>query len=211
MVLGAICLVVYMQRFEEQASGGALVPIVVAARDLPLGTVLTEQMLGVRDVPERYVDGRHTPAPAARRVLGIRVSTQVRASESVLWTDLANYEQGRDLSSLVREGMRAVTIHADPASSFGGLLRPGDRVDVLLTTERSEQRTTSSILQNVLVLATGRDTGGPRTGEEGGPARVLQITLAVTPDQSQTLALAEAQGTLTLALRNPEDITIIEG
>jgi pilus assembly protein CpaB len=107
--------------------------------------------------------------------------------------------------------MRAVTIHADPASSFGGLLRPGDRVDVLLTVERADQRTTSSILQNVLVLATGRDTGGPRTGEEGAAPRVSQITLAVNPDQSQVLALAESQGTLTLALRNPEDITIIEG
>ncbi len=209
MLVGAVCLLLYMQRFEREASGGALIPLVAARQELPLGTELTEAMLVVREVPERYVEGRHVQARDLQRILGIPVTSEIHAGESVLWTDLANSEQRRDLSSLVRPGMRAVTIPADPRSTFGGLLRPGDRVDVLLTAERGDQQVTTTILQNVLVLATGRDTGGGR--REEAELRASQVTLGVTLDQGQTLATADAEGTLTLVLRHPGDITLVEG
>jgi len=209
MIVGAVCLLLYMQRFEREASGGALIPIVAARQELLLGTELTEAMLVVREVPERYVEGRHVQARDLQRILGIPVTSEVHAGESVLWTDLANAEQRRDLSALVRPGLRAVTIAADPRATFGGLLRPGDRVDVLVTTERGEQQVTTTILQNVLVLATGRDTGGGR--REEAETRAGQVTLGVTLDQGQTIATADAEGTLTLVLRHPADITVVEG
>lgn len=209
MLVGAVCLLLYMQRFEREASGGVLIPIVAARQDLPLGTELTEAMLVVREVPSRYVEGRHVQASDLPRILGIPVTSEIHAAESVLWTDLANSEQRRDLSSLVRPGLRAVTVPADPRSTFGGLLRPGDRVDVLLTAERGDQQVTTTILQNVLVLATGRDTGGGR--REEAEVRASQVTLGVTLDQGQTLATADAEGTLTLVLRHPADITLVEG
>jgi pilus assembly protein CpaB len=209
MLVGAVCLLLYMQRFEREASGGALIPIVAARQELPLGTEVTEAMLVVREVPARYVEGRHVQARDLQRILGIPVTSEVHAGESVLWTDLANAEQRRDLSSLVRPGLRAVTIAADSRSTFGGLLRPGDRVDVLVTTERGDQQVTTTILQNALVLATGRDTGDGR--REESDARASQVTLGVTLDQGQTLATADAEGTLTLVLRHPADITLVEG
>lgn len=207
--VGVVALVLYQERFERAASGGPPVSIVVAAQDLPLGTVLREDVLGARDLPEAYVEPRHIPASEAHRILGLRVSSAVRASESLLWTDLANSEQRRDLSGLVDEGQRGFTIRADDTSTFGGLLRPGDRVDVLLTLEQGSTRETAPILQNLLVLATGGDTGG--RARPAAPGRTAnQVTLAVTLAQSQTLALAQQQGQISLALRNPEDIRVVD-
>lgn len=208
-------LLLYMQRFEEEASGGAPVSVLVARRDIPLGAAITQDLLGSQTIPQSYVEDRHIPASEASRIIGVRVTSGVRANESLLWTDLATTtEQRRDLSALVRSGMRAITIRADVSASFGGLLRPGDRVDVLLTAEREPRNhVTIPLLQNLLVLASGRDTGAPvRPGERRTQASgtVNQVTLSVTLEQAAVLALSQEQGRLTLALRNPEDIHTID-
>ena len=94
-------------------------PTVVAAADIPLGTVLTDRMLGVRYMPEAYVEFRHIRARDASRIIGVRMSMEVKANESILWSDLATTTgERRDLSSLVRSGMRAITIRADATSGF---------------------------------------------------------------------------------------------
>lgn len=212
MSVGVVALVLYQERFERNASGGDPVPVLVAAQDIPLGTVLSDEMLGIRNLPESYVEPRHIPASESERVLGLRVSSAVRATESLLWTDLANSEQRRDLSSLVQEGMRAFTIRADGTSSFGGLLRPGDRVDVLLTIDNGNESQTAPIAQNLLVLAAGQDTGGRPVGTAPATrsADVNQITLSVTLEQSQTLALGQQRGDISLVLRNPDDIRTVD-
>jgi pilus assembly protein CpaB len=208
--LGVVCLVLYQERFERERSGGEPVPVLMAARDIPLSTLLTPQMLAVHEIPEAYVEPRHIRASEAERIMGLRVSSAVRANESLLWTDLADSEQRRDLSGLVPEGMRAFTIRSDPTSSFGGLLRPGDRVDVLLTVERGSEHETGPIAQNLLVLATGRDTGAQDGSSVSAGSSPSQITLGVSLEQSQTLALGQQRGTVALVLRNPEDIRIVE-
>lgn len=216
-VAGLVMLFLYMQRFEEEASGGPPVMVLVATRDIPLGSPISEDMLGSRPLPQSYVEDRHIPASEAQRIIGVRVTSGVKGGESLLWTDLATTtEQRRDLSALVRNGMRAITIRADVSASFGGLLRPGDRVDLLLTIERGESRdehVTLPLLQNLLVLASGRDTGGQQRPGERRTTRsgsVNQVTLSVTLEQAAVVALAQEQGNLTLVLRNPDDIAVVE-
>ena len=214
-VAGLVILFLYMQRFEEEASGGPAIMVVVATRDIPLGTALSQDMLGTRPLPQSYVEDRHIPASEAQRIIGVRVTSGVRGGESLLWTDLATTsEQRRDLSALVRNGMRAITIRADVTASFGGLLRPGDRVDALLTVPREQrQHVTIPLLQNLLVLASGRDTGAPvRPGERRSSSQgsINQVTLSVTLEQAGVLALAQEQGRMTLVLRNPDDIAVVE-
>jgi len=223
-------LFLYMKRFEAEASGGPPVLVMMAMTKIPLGAAITRQMVGTRPLPSAFLEERHIRATDAERIYGVRVSMGVNANESVLWTDLATTsEQRRDLSALVRNGQRAITVRAGQTSSFGGMLRPGDRVDVLLTADRpgaatvagvgdlSMSRVTIPLLQNLLVLAVGRDTGGEQVGAAGGrPAggrgpQLNQVTLSATVAQSSILTYAADRGELTLILRNPDDITILDG
>lgn len=228
--LGLTLLLFYKKRFETEASGGEPIPVLIAQQDIPLGTALTEGMLGVRRIPQAYLEDRFIRYSDLRRVLGVRVSMGLRANQTVMWTDLATASDARrDLSSLIATGMRAITVRADVSNSFGGLLRPGDRVDVLATLSRTGQendRVTIPLIQNVLVLATNRDTGGEAqrdtvngtTNTSGNPGEVSQITLSVSMEEAALLMYAADRGGgggrhlgLALVLRNPEDIAIIEG
>jgi pilus assembly protein CpaB len=211
MVLGAACLVVYMQQYERHVTGGQYMSIAVVTQDVPLGTPLRDEMLATQEMPVRYVEQRNVLAADLPRVRGVRVSSALRAGEALLWSDLVTSEEHRDLSSLVRDGQRAVSIEADVTSTFGGLLRPGDRVDVVMTTRHGQTDVANTILQNVLVLATGNDIGADLRRDESRSARASQVTLSMTLEQSQTLAVAAARGALTLVLRNPDDITVVEG
>lgn len=214
--VGVALLLIYKQRFEEQASGGAPVAVLMATQDIPLGTVLTDRVLGVRQIPEAYVEFRHIRAEDASRIIGVRVSLEVKANESILWTDLATTSgEQRNLSSLVRSGMRAITIRADASSAFGGLLRPGDRVDAFLTVSPDDGadngRVTIPLLQNVIVLAVGQDTGAFQDGRpRARSASSHQVTLSVTVSQAQLVAFAQDRGRLNLVLRNPDDIAVVE-
>jgi pilus assembly protein CpaB len=215
-LFGAGLLVLYKQRFEEEASGGVPVPVLMAVQDIPLGSIVTDRMLGVRRIPESYVEFRHIRASDAPRIIGVRVSMEIKANESILWSDLATTSgERRDLSSLVRNGMRAITIRADATSAFGGLLRPGDRVDAFLTLSRDGDeagRMTIPLLQNVIVLAVGQDTGATDQSTETRrrSGAVSQVTLSVTVAQAQVVAFATERGRLSLVLRNPDDIAVLE-
>ncbi|MBK8697029.1 MAG: Flp pilus assembly protein CpaB [Deltaproteobacteria bacterium] len=227
--LGLVLLLLYKQRFEAEASGGVPVRVLIAVQDIPLGAALSENMMGYRLIPQAYLEDRFIRYSDVRRIIGVRVSNGLRANQTVMWTDLATASDARrDLSSLVSTGMRAITVRADITNSFGGLLRPGDRVDVLGTLSRTggeNDRVTIPLLQNVLVLAAGRDTGGEAqrqtvNGTAGGntPVEISQITLSVSMEEAQLLTYAADRGGaggrhtgLTLVLRNPEDIAILEG
>ena len=228
--LGLVLLLLYKQRFEAEASGGVPVRVLIAVQDIPLGAALSENMMGYRLIPQAYLEDRFIRYSDVRRIIGVRVSNGLRANQTVMWTDLATASDARrDLSSLVSTGMRAITVRADITNSFGGLLRPGDRVDVLGTLSRTGNegdRVTIPLLQNVLVLAAGRDTGGEAqrqtvngtTGGGSAPVEISQITLSVSMEEAQLLTYAADRGGaggrhtgLTLVLRNPEDIAILEG
>ncbi|MBX3250765.1 MAG: Flp pilus assembly protein CpaB [Myxococcales bacterium] len=218
-IVGVALFFLYMQRFENEATGGEPVEVLMARSDIRIGEPLTTQKLGTRRIPQAYLEDRHVLASDKERVLGIRLGNAVRANQSVLWTDLATTtSERRDLSTLLRAGMRALTVRTGQTSAFGGLLRAGDRVDVLLTATRPNSETdrvTIPLLQNILVLAVGADTGGPDLSDDQQEAaaerRGREVSLAVTLDQATMLTHAKDRGQIQLVLRNPVDDTIIEG
>jgi Flp pilus assembly protein CpaB len=209
--LGGVALAqMYLSRLEDEVTGGVRIPVLIAAKDLKPGTILRDSLLGVRSVPQAYVGERNIYARDAKKVVGIRVSTLVKANEPVLWSDIATLSQpGRDLSSSIQEGKRALSL-SGRSSTFDGLLRPGDRVDILFTPSTGTD--TSTLLQNILVLAVGGDI---QQEDNDSNKKIFMgrksVTVSVSMEEGQLLTQAERQGTLKLVLRNPEDIELLEG
>lgn len=204
LLLGAGLLRLYLDRYEQAIAGGPTVRVLALAKDAALGESLERGMLSVRELPQSYLESRHVHAAELDRVLGARLAVAARATETLLWTDLASLREGaRRLSALVPEGMRAFALK--PAvQAQTGLLTPGDRVDVLVTPNGAAGPSlyAQSVAESLLVLAVGEDlgaAGATRTSRQG------LVTLAATPEQCLRLAAAERQGALRLVLRNPDE------
>jgi pilus assembly protein CpaB len=212
-VIGFVLLSIYVRQFQREASGGDPVELLAMRQDVAAGAPLTEQMLVVRTLPERYLEGRQVLASDLPRVLGVRASIGLEANQTLLWTDLATTSHDRSsFSSRIPKGMRAMSVAGLGRRAFGNLMRPGDRVDVLLTKAKtgSEARVvTVPLLQNILVLAVGSSFGA--TVEEDSPLRSDAVTLLVTIDQASLIAQARRDGALSFVLRNEDDLEINEG
>jgi pilus assembly protein CpaB len=212
-VIGFVLLSIYVRQFQREASGGDPVELLAMRQDVAADAPLTEQMLVVRTLPERYLEGRQVLASDLPRVLGVRASIGLEANQTLLWTDLATTSHDRSsFSSRIPKGMRAMSVAGMGRRAFGNLMRPGDRVDVLLTKAKtgSEARVvTVPLLQNILVLAVGSSFGA--TVEEDSPLRSDTVALLVTIDQASLIAQARRDGALSFVLRNEDDLEINEG
>ncbi len=201
----------YFMRLEAEVSGGAKIPILIAAEDVPAGGLLTESALAVREIPRAYVEGRSVPSVELKNVLGAHVASGLRAGETLLWTDLSKFSgRARVLSGLVDGGMRGVAIDGRDAD-FDGLLRPGDRVDVLCTTGDGAESpgATVTLLQNILVLSVGGSID--RANKTDNARWRAGVVLGATVEQAQLLTQAEQRGHLSLTLRNQDDIAVVDG
>ena len=142
---------------------------------------------------------------------GRTILASVQAGEPLLNTKLADRDAGRGLAALVPEGMRAVTIQTSRvASNVAGFVLPGNRVDVLLTLRGGNHDATgggssTTLLQAVEILAVDQRLDAP-TENRVDPKLLRSVTLLVTPDQAGLLDLGQNMGTLSLSLRNPEDL-----
>lgn len=183
------------------ASSEPMIDVIVAADDLQVGTKIDEHDIKIIKIPLSAL-----PAGAPRRrsdVIGHGVIIPMTKGEFILSIKLAGDNAGAGLPSLITNGMRAVSVRVNEVVSVAGFVTPGTRVDVLLTgtpTGGNEQESTT-ILQNVLVLASGHTLERTSTGEAQNTA---VITLLVTPEDAEKLALAST-GKIQLALRNPLD------
>lgn len=207
---GAILLAIYLHRFQSQARGGALVALLALRRDVPATEPLTEDMFVAHGVPESYVESRQVRASEMGRVLGVRTAIDLETNQTLAWTDLSTTPREQtSLSARVPPGMRAMSIEQPAGKGFSSLITPGDRVDVLHTRERPDSRgsaVTIALLQNVLVLAVGNRIAA--TYPEPVVAGHDTVTLLLTVKQAALLAHAERGGSLSLILRNSDDLEI---
>ena len=177
--------------------------IVLLARSLPVGAVLTERDLKVVSWP-----GDAVPSGYIRSVkdaVGRGVITPVAENEPLLEGKVSTKDAGGGLSIIIRDGMRAVSVRVDEIIGVAGFVIPGTRVDVMLTLDKGPNRPqaiTKTLLQNVQTLAAGQSV---TRDKEGKPQTVTVITLLVSPDDAELLALAAKEGRLQLALRNTLD------
>jgi len=175
---------------------------VIASKDLPVGTVLKEE-----DVRLIAWPGDAIPVGLIRtkgEAVGRGVVTAVRFNEPFLESKLAPRGTGGGMPILITEGMRALSIRVDDVAAVAGFVIPGTRVDMLLTMtpQGSSEPVTKAIMQNLQALAAGQSI---QVDAEGKPQQVPVLTLLVTPEQAETLALASGQGRIQMALRNALD------
>lgn len=178
------------------------VEVIVAASDLQVGARVEDKDIRIIKIPPADL-----PPSAPRRrsdVLGHGVIIPISKGEFILPNRLAAENAGAGLPSLIPPGMRAVSVRVNEVVSVAGFVTPGTRVDVLLTGAPggSGEQQTTTVLQNVAVLASGHTLERTSTGEAQNTA---VITLLVTPDDAQRLTLASSEGHIQLALRNPLD------
>jgi len=187
---------------KSGAGGDPGVDVMVAANDLQVGARVEEHDIKIIRIP-----GGDLPPGSPRKrseVIGHGVIIPISRGEFILPNRLAAENAGSGLPSLIPPGMRAVSVRVNEVVSVAGFVTPGTRVDVLLTgtpSNNGDQETTT-VLQNVAVLASGHTLERTSTGEAQNTA---VITLLVSPDDAQRLTLASSQGHIQLALRNPLD------
>ena len=225
---------------QERDGNGALAPgpaiapvtVAVAAQDIPAGQLITSGMLRSVELPPDAVLA--AALPAVDLAVGRVARIPIYAGEQLVPDKLATV--GGDANSLghrVPEGMRALAVHVDKVIGAGGLLRPGDRVDVLaVVTDPSASaraggsvvRQALTIAQNVAVLAVEQElvnvpAAPPAAGSADGtlvdqpeaqPAGTV-ATLAVTPRAAEEIFLAEEGGAIRLAVRAPGDVAVVAG
>ncbi len=202
---GFLAVHAYVARFEHMARGGALIPVVIATRDLAEGEMVQADDFGVREMPERFVESRHVRADQLGSVLGVRLTSTVLSNEVLLWNDVSSPLIGpRSLAQYLQDGMRALTLQGQT----DGLLTPGDRVDIQHTAIFQGQRQTTRILvQNAIVIAAGTQIGPlpPRADENSVAYRGIGVTVSVLPQQAAFLVMADRTGEISFLARNPSD------
>ncbi|MGC1450460.1 MAG: Flp pilus assembly protein CpaB [Candidatus Sulfotelmatobacter sp.] len=204
LALGFVASVYVYKNLQSGKGSGAEtgVDVIVAADDLQVGAKVDEHDIKIIKIPAADL-----PPTSPRRkadVLGHGVIIPISKGEFILPNRLAAENAGAGLPSLIPPGMRAVSVRVNEVVSVAGFVTPGTRVDVLLTGTpggAGEQQTTT-VLQNVTVLASGHTLERTSTGEAQNTA---VITLLVSPDDAQRLTLASSEGHIQLALRNPVD------
>ena len=139
-------------------------------------------------------------------IVGRGVIVNIVKNEPILPAKLASKEAGAGLPPVIPEGMRAVSVRVNEVIGVAGYVLPGTRVDVLATaspTNDPKDMTTKVVLANVQVLTAG--TRMEQDQKDGKPVQVTVVTMSVTPEQAERLALASTEGKIQLALRNPLD------
>ncbi len=181
--------------------------IVVAAADLSLADTVTSQHIRLVDWPKASVPPGvlRTAAEAEGRV----VRSSIVAGEPLIEGKLAPQLAGRGgiMPMLIPEGQRGVTIRVDDAMRESGFVLPNSRVDVLVSMPKagSSEKIAKVILQDVTVLAAGQTV----EMKDNKPVTNTTVTLALTPQQVERLAVAQSEGRLMLVQRNLRDTQFV--
>src|SRR5881397_769831 len=185
------------------------ITVAAAARDLPIG-----KRIEAADLKLVTLDRKDLPRGVFLKtsdVVGRAVAVPIFAGEIVLNAKLSTKGSGDGLTALIEPGMRAVSVQVNEISGVSGFIQPGTRVDVLFTrTFSNGDAATITILQNVKVLAYGRQLDPSAKVDQRDTNRPTVATLLVSREQAEKLVLAEQRGRIQLALRNALDDQITE-
>lgn len=199
------------QREQRKSDQLQLVQVLVASRPLEFGTVLTAQNTKLVGWPAGSL-----PQGAFKTSIGVvnnpkgpRVALlPIAVGEPILTTKISGIDGRASISALLPDGMRAVAVSVDAVTGVGGLISPGDVVDVIVTREMAGQdaddkdQMTDIVLEKIRVIAIDQVADDKKTD----PKVAKTATLEVDAVGAQKIALAQEVGTVSLALRNVTSI-----
>ena len=230
--LAAILVFVALQKSDGGSSSAATQDVVVATQDIDVNTKVTADMIRVKALPRSdVVTGAYATTAG---IIGLPARYPIQAGEQITSTKLGvkAIDEEKDLSLVLPAGKRAFSIQASEVTAVGGLLLPGNNIDLIAVfgDPRSDApRRAVTVLQNVTILAVAQEaqqpvpaassdqtaSGTPTSqGLQGErPSNVKRqpgarsVTLAVTPEQAQLLAALQTQDRvdLWLSLRPADD------
>jgi pilus assembly protein CpaB len=194
-------------RLIGSRSGPAPIPtvqVVVAARDLQIGTLIGPADVSMGPWAGTLPKGVLTKLDAA---LNRGAVANIYQGEPVMADRLAAPGSGGGLAAIIPPGMRASAVRVDEVVGLAGFVTPGMRVDVLMSGippggNPNEGSRVNTLLQNIQVLSAGENL---QKDSEGKPQKVQVVNLLVTPEQAEKLTLASNQTHIQLVLRNPLD------
>lgn len=182
--------------------------VVVAKVAIPVGSRLIAEQLTVAQFPADVTpDGAITKIDPS--LLDRVVVTGISPREPITEAKLAPVGSLGGLSSVIPEGYRAMTVKVDDVVGVSGFIMPGTLVDIVVVIQppkgtANEEMISKIVLQNIKVLASGQNIDKPKNDREVERS-IKAVTLQVTPEQAEKLALASSEGKLQLVMRNSVD------
>jgi pilus assembly protein CpaB len=207
--LSALLLSWWVYKKTAAPESREVAQVVAAAQELPVG-----KRIEAGDLKLVTLDRKDLPKGAYMKMADVvdrAVATAIAASELVLDGKLAAKGSGEGLTALIDPGMRAVSVPVNEISGVSGFIQPGTRVDVLFTRIFSNgDAATTTILQNVKVIAYGKQLDSGAKVDPRDAAKPTVATLLVSQEEAEKLALAVQRGRIQLALRNALDDEVTE-
>ncbi|HMF93570.1 MAG TPA: Flp pilus assembly protein CpaB [Vicinamibacterales bacterium] len=179
---------------------------VVAARPIPVGTIVTSDHVKLVPWPSRNpVPGSFTKIDG---VVNRGAIVEVAQNEPLTETKLAPLGAGGGLPPTIPEGMRAISVKTNEVVGVAGFVIPGTRVDVLVIVGKGarDEAVSRAVVSNVQVLTAGSRFDQEKAKAEGKPIPATVVTLLVTPGDAEKISLAASEGQIMLTLRNPLDV-----
>jgi pilus assembly protein CpaB len=181
--------------------------VAVASKALPVGTMISTS------------DVKLVPWPASSPVAGGYSTVEevvnrgliapVVENEPLTASKVASAEAGAGLPPSIAAGMRAISVKVNEVIGVAGFVVPGTRVDLVVTLANRDDSMSRVVVSNVQVLAAGTKYDQDQA-RDGKPVPSTVVTLLVTPEDAERIALASASGSIMLTLRNPLDTTPTE-
>lgn len=179
-------------------------PVVIAVKDVPEGIVLDRLAVSTRNWPEASVPvgAFSTPDSVIGRVTRIAVFN----GEAIVPGRLAPTGASAGLEQKIAPGTRAMAVRINDVAGISGLLQPNSRVDVLVTlaadNNKSDSQMAKLFMENMRVLSVGTEV---QRDQDGKPNNATTVTLGVTPEEAEQLAVAMNKGSIQLVLRGYGD------
>lgn len=175
--------------------------IVVAAKEIPVGTTITSDMVKLAPYPKTSVP--QGAVGSSEKVVGRVTKVNAVSGEPLLESKLT--ATGTALTVLLTPGSRAIAVRVDEIVGVSGFIAPNDRVDVIATVtppgSGGGDKISKIVLQNKKVLSVAQNV--EQKGDKPQVAR--SITLELTPEETEKVSVAALEGTITLSLRGVGD------